>query len=342
MTDRRRLPLPDVLRGLAIVAMLIAHAVPMIPHVPGPLRFVMGNINDVASPLFALVMGISAQLAWRASASVGRTLLKQAIRGAVLIALGVWMATWGSWVAIVLPQLGLLLLVGAPLLLLRTKWLAVTAVVVTLASAPLVAWAKTQAWVYEHGPVVHSIAEWVAIGRSYRLLNLLPFFLLGALLLRHGFKRDKLLFSMLAIAPVAYLARPLGGRLLGVDEHASGSYLDTSHDVGLVLAVYCVTVLLMVPIGPRVDRAVAIVTTPVQHWGRLALSLYLLHVGIIAVWRSELGYPVVNSPVGWLLVVVVSLLVASLWWRLLGEGPVERLLALVTGSPRRAVALKRR
>ena len=287
-------------------------------------------------------MGISTQLAWRASGKIGRTLLKQAVRGVVLIALGVWMATWGSWVAIVLPQLGLLLIVGAPLLLLSTRWLAAVAAVVVIASAPLVAWANEQAWVYAHGEAVRSIADWIAVGHSYRLLNLLPFFLLGALLMRHGFKRDRLLYALLAIAPVAYLARPIGDRLLRQEEHASGSYLDTSHDLGLVLAVYCVAVLLMTPIKPSFDRAVALVCKPIQAWGRLALSLYLLHVGIIAIWRNSLGYPAENEPLGWLLVVGGSLLIASFWWRLIGEGPVERLLALLTGSPRRAVSLRGR
>ena len=48
----KRLVVPDVLRGVAIVAMLIAHAVPMLPEVPRALSFVMGNINSLASPLF--------------------------------------------------------------------------------------------------------------------------------------------------------------------------------------------------------------------------------------------------------------------------------------------------
>ena len=52
-------------------------------------------------------------------------LFQQVVRGLLLIALGLWMTEWGSWVAIVLSHLGVLLIVGAPLLLLSTRWLVV-------------------------------------------------------------------------------------------------------------------------------------------------------------------------------------------------------------------------
>ena len=56
-----RLVVPDVLRGVALFAMLVAHAKPFLVDLPGAVTFAMGSLNDLASPLFALVMGLSAQ-----------------------------------------------------------------------------------------------------------------------------------------------------------------------------------------------------------------------------------------------------------------------------------------
>ncbi|CAN7415970.1 heparan-alpha-glucosaminide N-acetyltransferase domain-containing protein [Microbacterium maritypicum] len=91
-----RLLVPDALRGFAIVAMLIAHAAPFVPNAPWAVQFITANFSSVASPLFALVMGMSAELVWRRGGPVGVTLLQQTLRGLFLIVLGVWMATWGS------------------------------------------------------------------------------------------------------------------------------------------------------------------------------------------------------------------------------------------------------
>lgn len=328
-----RLIVPDVLRGVAIVAMVLAHAAPMLPGIPHVLKSVTGNISDLASPLFALVMGMSAQLVWNAGGRVGAVLLQQAIRGVVLIALGVWMASWGSWVVIVLAFLGMLLIVGVPLLLLPTRWLAVAAGLAALVSAPVNALAREHVVpLVTSGPVIRHLAEWTVLGHSYRLTNLLPFFLLGALLLRHGLRRDRTMWGMLAIAPVAYLVRPVAERMLHVD-FISGSYPDTLHDIGLVFAAYAVIVLLATPTRPQ--PVVDAVFVPLKAWGRVALSLYLLHVGIIALWLGGQGArPAENAWGGWLLVVVVPLAVGWLWWRFVGNGPVEWLLGLVSLRPK--------
>lgn len=329
-----RLVVPDVLRGIAIVAMLIAHAAPTWTSRPRPIAFVTANINDLASPLFALVMGMSAQLLLaRVPAGRGRATLQQGLRGLVLIALGVWMATWGTWVVVVLAFLGVLLIVGAPLLLLGTRALAAVCVVVVLVSDPLNAWARTL-------PVITSspwsdLAQWVALGSSYRLTNLLPFFLLGALLIRHGIRRDGVLWAMLAIAPVAYLVRPLGERLAGWPEGVSGSFPDTLHDVGLVFLTYVAVVLLAEARAVPVRRVVRAVFAFLGATGQVALSLYLLHVGVLWLWGVLGAHRHPDDPLLLAMVVVMPLLAGWLWWRLVGTGPVEWLLGAVTGRRKR-------
>ncbi|WP_194397278.1 heparan-alpha-glucosaminide N-acetyltransferase domain-containing protein [Microbacterium atlanticum] len=327
--------MPDVLRGVAIIAMLLAHAMLFFPDASASMVFVVANVNDLASPLFALVMGMSAQIVWDRAPRWWPTLGQQWLRGLALIVLGLWMATWGSWVVIILAYLGLLLIVGVPLLKLRTGWLVMATIFAVIVSAPLNAWARGLA---STSPEWHwatqQLATWAALGTSYRLTNLLPFFLFGALLLRHGFRRDRWLQWMLVAAPITYLVRPLGERMLGWPE-VSGSYPDTLHDVGLVFATYVAVVWLATVTRPRPRRVIDGLFVPIRACGEVALSLYLLHVGIIAVWAGSLGLPVDTILLGWVLTVPLVVLVGWAWWRFVGTGPVEWLLGWVTGRPKR-------
>lgn len=329
-----RLVVPDVLRGLAIVAMLVAHAVPFLPEASEALRTVMAQVNDVASPLLALVMGMAAQLVTSRTPRSGRgpLLLQQLVRGGVLVALGLWMAGWGSWVAIVLGHLGVLLVVGTPLVLLPTRWLASVAAGVALLAAPVNARARDALLgSVDLDSPTGQLFGWLVLGGQYRVTNLLPFFLVGALLLRHGFHRDRLLWGLVVLAPVAYVVLPVLLRLRPGTDVSSGSLPDTLHDVGLVLAAYTAVVLLTGLRGARVRPVVGAVTAPVALVGTVALSLYVLHVGVIALWAPDGRRPVGNDHPGWLVVVLGTLLVGYAWARLVGTGPLEWVLGLVTG-----------
>ncbi|MFE6995710.1 hypothetical protein ACFVAE_07105 [Microbacterium sp. NPDC057659] len=327
--------MPDVLRGVAILAMLIAHAALFLPNMPWAVDFVRGNINDVASPLFALVMGMSAQLVWNRRAGVGRTILQQSVRGVILVVLGLWMMTWGSWVAIILQPLGLLLIVGVPLLLCGSRVLTTLLVVLAVLSQPVLTLARDYAAIiYGQGPVVRALAEWTVLGTHYRLLNLLLFFLLGALLLRAGLHRGRMLWVMAIVAVPAYLAKPIGERL-GAGPVQSGDYLDTLHDLGLVCVVYVIVILAATAARGSAQRFWAAVFVPFCAWGQVALSMYLLHVAIIAGWMRLYGLPDRNILIGWMLVVPLVCLIGWAWWRFVGPGPVEWLMGLVIGRRRR-------
>ena len=121
----------------------------------------MAQFSDLASPLFALVLGLSAQILLQRTPRSGRALMlvQQGIRGVVLIALGLWLSTWGTWVAVVLSFLGVVLIVGVPLLLLSTRWVAVIAVAVAVLSDPVNAWARQTLWSVVGGsPVLFDVA----------------------------------------------------------------------------------------------------------------------------------------------------------------------------------------
>ena len=338
-TRADRLVVPDVLRGIAILAMLIAHAKRLLPEMNGSASFVTGNISDLASPLFALVFGLSAQILLQRTPRASRPLMlvQQGLRGVVLIALGLWLSTWGTWVDIILAYLGVVLILGVPMLLLSTRWVAVIAVAVAVLSDPVNAWAREALWPAMVGasPVVAYTSLWVFLGDSYRVTNLLPFFLLGALLMRHGFRRDRILWIMAGIAPIAYLVRPVLERVTGSPEAVSGSIPDTLHDVGLVFATYVVIVLLATVRQPRAARAIAIVFEPLRAIGATALSIYLFHIGLLAL-MTRWGYvPIWDGYAQWAVIVVGVSAIGWVWWRFIGVGPVEWLLGWVTLRPKR-------
>ncbi|WP_435743078.1 acyltransferase family protein [Microbacterium sp. PMB16] len=337
-----RLLIPDALRGFAIIAMLIAHAASFVPNVPWAAQFVTANFSELASPLFALVMGMSAELVWRRGGRVGTTLLQQMLRGLFLIVLGVWMATWGSWVAVILSYLGLLIILGAPILLARTPVVIAVTAVLLVVSQPLLALARTWVWIYSAPVPVQEFMTWMFLGPQYRVVNLLPMFLIGALLIRHGLKRDRLLWALAVIAPLAYLAWAIGQRLGAVQ---SGDYLDTLKDIGLVFAVYVCVVVAATVRRERAERFWAGIFVPLRACGQVALSLYLLHVGLIALWNNAYGRPAENFYPGWLVIVPGMILVGWLWWRFVGTGPVEWVMGWITGRPkplRRAAEKSRR
>lgn len=326
-----RLLVPDVLRGFAIIAMLIAHAASFLPNVPWAVHFVTANFSDVASPLFALVMGMSAELVWRRGGRVGTTLLQQTLRGLFLVVLGVWMATWGSWVAVVLSFLGLLIIIGAPILLARTPIVIAATVLILVVSQPLLDLARTWTWVFTAPLPVRELMTWMFLGPQYRVVNLLPMFLIGALLIRHGLKRDRLLWVLAAAAPLAYLAWAVGQRLGTV---VSGDYLDTLKDLGLVFAVYVCVVLAATVRREGAERVWAAIFVPLRACGQVALSLYLLHVALIALWNNAYGRPADNFVLGWLVIVPGMILVGWLWWRFIGTGPVEWVMGWLTARPK--------
>ena len=327
----KRLLIPDILRGFAIIAMLIAHAASFVPNAPWAVHFATSMFSEVASPLFALVMGMSAELVWRRGGRVGTTLLQQVLRGLFLIVLGVWMATWGSWVAVILAYLGVLIILGAPILLARTPIVIAVAAVLLIVSQPLLSVARTWVWVYSAPAPVRELMTWMFLGPQYRVVNLLPMFLIGALLIRHGMKRDRLLWALAAAAPLAYVAWGIGQRLGTVQ---SGDYLDTLKDLGLVFAVYVCVVLAATVRRERAERFWAAIFVPLRACGQVALSLYLLHVALIALWNNAYGRPADNFYPGWLVVVPGMILVGWLWWRFIGTGPVEWVMGWITGRPK--------
>jgi uncharacterized protein len=331
---------PDVARGVALMAMLIAHAGPIMVDQPAATSFLQGQLNDLASPLFALAMGAAAAIvlakAGTARGAARSVIVQNLIRGAILVLLGLLLETWGSWIAIVLSFLGIVLAVGTPLLLLGTRALAAVLAVLLLVGAPL-----NTAVLSIAGPLITSgertpasfLLEWVFLSPHYRVTNLLPWFLLGALLFRMRFGGPRTGWVLLAIAVPAWWVGPLWRGATGEEFSASGSYVDTLHDAGLVLLAMGLIILLASIRGPGAG-VVRAVFLPFRAIGSVSLSLYVFQVAVVALMSASGISFGTTDPVAWLVLVLGVPLVGILWWRFVGKGPIEWLTGVVSGRYR--------
>lgn len=346
-----RLEVLDVVRGVAILAMLIAHGVPFLwpTGVSRPLEMTLGAINAVASPLFGLAMGCAAALVWArpaASRTWPRRVLTDVARGVVVFAFGMLLVELDTWVAIVLQVLGVLMVIGLPVAALagagmrdgpwqdRLRWTLLTVTGALFLLAPWVTGAVAPAAERLPNGSTGGLAEvWAALvaGWSYRAVSLLPFFALGAVLAAAGLlRRPRRLFAWAAPVGIALSAL----RLLGVLRPAelSGGFMDQWWDLTLV-AVAVAVVSGLVGFGSRSLRPV---WRSIADLGAIALSVYALQLVVLrplmewGAWRD-------SAALAWVAMVALILIPSALmvgWRRTLGPGPLERLVALVTGKGR--------
>lgn len=336
-----RLALPDILRGIAILAMVIAHAQPFLPQTPRPVMFVVGLISSMAAPLFALVMGMSAQLVWDFSrSSKARVFWRQGVKAVALIVLGIWMMTWGSWVAIVLQYLGVVLLIGVPLLLLP-RITRLPLAVVLFAITPLVFQllrGRTMELITQPGfdsgapgTVGQRYAyDFLGSGSSYWPAELLAFFLVGSVLVGMHLTRSNAIVVLVA-ASALFLPIQL---LLATDAYPAPSWVDIGRDITVVAFAYAVSTLV------AEWRPLEWLISAVRDIGRVSLTIYLVHILFIAAYFDghvpQFGYgrPIENVWWAWAVTVIAIPLWGMLWWRTVGVGPVEWLLNVLEARPR--------
>lgn len=324
----------DAARGLAIVAMVIAHGLPFIStRVSDSAMFVLHQVNDLASPLFALVMGAAAALAF-ARGSASRGIARSVTKGLALILLAVGLEQLDHWVAVILHILGLLLMVGTPLLLLGSRWLLGLAAAL-FAAGPWVIEGLTRAagGVAGSQPVTtiwatNPLVQWLVLNPHYRVLTLLPLFLVGAVLARRGVGDERTSWWC-ALAGLAMVWASFAAGLMGQPVVFSGDFPDQVQEDGLALAAYGMVMATGV-VGAR-GKSLCAVQRPLALIGQVALSLYVGHVLLLVplIARFPQG--------GWVAMAIllsVSLVTAWAWARFLGQGPVEWVLERVSPSRR--------
>ena len=303
----------DVVRFLALVSMYVAHVAP----VPGPAH-VLELSEYLTMPLFALLVGVGAQLGVR-SAAAGtrgrRWWWSMVVRAAVLVALGLALDRAGAQVVIVLVHLGVLLVVAGPLARLPL------AVVVAVAVAALVAGQTTE------------MARFVWADGPYRLLPMVLYAAVGVLLSRWwlcGARARSVVLPLafgcgLLVLAAAMLAAEQLGRLdlVPYSGTAQETVLDTLLAAGVLgVGLAAARLLSRIAAGRRLVSVLAAA-------GAMTLTLYALQI----LW---LAYDVRVLPPGqpddsWVNLAVLlggSLVLAVLWpavvrpapWR---TGPLE-------------------
>lgn len=326
MTDRARVVGLDVVRGVAVLAMIVNHVAPAPDQTGWQVAAFVGGGKRPAV-LFVLVGGIAVGLllarAGRAGtplAEVRRVLL---CRGLVLIALGLALATLGTNISVVLDTWGLMLISAAALAGVRPRirW------GICLLALVLGSWISSQAM----SPAVLRMAaqpgltlllDWFAFG-TYPYLEWLGVLGIGwslsvlDLTSRRIQARLVLIGSALACVLVVNPLLDLADRTV---PHTLVLYVSGT---GLAMAVVGAACWLAgVPVARRV-------LWPLAATGRSALSIYTLHVVALAVWFGA-GRP--GGYTWWALSMMCLCCVVAACLMTVGgrSGPMERLLRLAS------------
>ncbi|GAA4396305.1 hypothetical protein GCM10023168_00060 [Fodinibacter luteus] len=313
----------DAARGLAVVSMLVAHLSP----VGGPL-----TVSEyLTAPLFAVIIGTSmgVQLAERRPAA-GPFLRDNAVRASVLIVLGVLLQRVYHQIAVILPYLGLLVVVLAPLALLLHRMPVRTVVLSAILSivSPLVM-DRARAWTATGGDrprVVLELVHWLAAGGSYRVISLLAM-ALGGLALATVLRRAGRLPAAWAVGGLLTVAG-LGTYLVGALTPAGASaYSGTTAEISGATLLGCASVVLSFGVVQVLrDHGAGRVAEPLLATGRLALSAYTLQIlwlALVAAVRDQ-----ARDDTWWVLGSSLVVVVGSCWAleRTWGTGPLEWLV----------------
>ena len=333
MPTTRRLEGLDAARGFAVISMLVAHL--------SPAGGVFTISEYLTAPLFAVVIGVAMgiHLADRRPGA-GQFLLENLQRGVLLILLGVLLQEMYFWIIVVLPYLGLLIVVLAPLALLlhRAPLLTLGLAVAGAVLGPIVRERVDGAWgVGGDLPAgAGDLVTWLALGEAYRVLSFLPM-ALGGLALATVLRRVTevpvayaVSGVLLASAAVAYL---LGRGSVGGSAPYSGV---TAEVIGATLLATGAVVASFVVLHLARQVGLGRLLDPVLATGRLALTAYTLQILYLAVLEVFRGGA---SDDTWLVLVSTTVVVLGACWALdrwWGTGPLEWVFHRLRPTPRPA------
>ena len=340
-----RLLFVDWARGAAYVLMVIAHVAPS----DGPARILLVS-EFLTAPLFALLIGVGAQLSWSTSGEHGwRYVLREAVRAVLVIALGLLLMQSAASVLIVLVHLGVLMLLCLPLVRLRTTPLAVVAVlalVLALAVPGLyrsLTGGHVAVTAASEPDAFITVLGLIGGTGGYRMTGFLLCAILGMLTIRVLRNMSAAEWWRGALASAAafavMLAQLVVPNLLGLYEvHAydgtpSEQIGVASGALGVLLAMWTLE---RSPLGRALpSHAAQLLAAP----GQAGLTLYALQVLVLHVY--QVNNPLVRDDHWWMLALLIVLGVgfAVVWQAVLeslarripsarrwGRGPLEGLI----------------
>ncbi|NHA66669.1 DUF418 domain-containing protein [Phycicoccus flavus] len=336
----------DAARGLAVLSMLVAHL--------SPVGGVLDLSEYLTAPLFAVTIGAAMGLALaRPHVDRLRFVLDNALRGVLLVLLGVVLQALYWQIDVVLPYLGVLVVVLAPfaLLLRPVPVLAVGLVVAGAVLGPVVTERAREAVAAGTAAtgLTRDLVLWTATGPSYRLVSFLPMALAGVLLaaLLPRLTRPGLPAALAAVlVTTSGVVHVLGLRTADGAAPYSGSTAEvvaaTFLAAGAVAASFALVALARAAV-PVVSPVLGRLLLPVLAVGRLALTAYTLQVLVLAVIAGVRDGARDDT---WPVLLTTTAVVVGACWaldRFAGTGPLEVLVRAARvpergrhGGPRRS------
>lgn len=270
----------------------------------------------LTAPLFALIIGIGAQMSW----TRGVTWPTIWLRAVVLIALGWWLATWGTAVLIVLTYLGFLLPIAYAAARVRSSVLIAVAVILI----PVSAWARglfPRRMLYDF---LTDPGGWVAAltisGWSYRLSALIVWAIAGILVARRWVLTPR---PKEQVATGLVLTVVTGGaflaHLLGLFElHPySGTAVEITFNLFLVVGCYAICEALLRSMPAHVTRLVA-------DPGRMTLTLYTAQILWLAFYGRVLHPGRIDDTWANVAILCLGSIIFAAAWTHLVSAPLTR------------------
>lgn len=303
----------DAARGLAIVGMLVVHLT--IPE--GLLTIPAGR----SSALFGVLVGTTLTLLTGGAEPPGRSTrarlrLSITLRGAALIMIG--LALWeipGLPFAVIIDVYGALILVLIPLLFAPRPVLIGAAALFAIGGSLIV---NRIGFIYvpqdQRLAVLPSV--WFVTGQ-YPGLVFIVYLLMGMIAGRSGLDQRKTQITMIATgALLALTGYGVGAVVPGqfATPH-SNTLWEVLGDGGVALTAIGLAQL----VAPLPIARTAL--TPLAALGSMSLTVYVLQVIAVLVWP----FSYLSTTLLWSMV-VGSVLFALVWRRLLGSGPLERIV----------------
>ncbi|SIN69194.1 heparan-alpha-glucosaminide N-acetyltransferase domain-containing protein [Agromyces cerinus] len=352
----RRVDGVDAARGLALIGMFVAHVAPAVAS--ADLASLLAIADERPRLLFALTagMGLAFISGGTRPIATGRNLLRRqvAIRAVILIALGLIIAvTLQPLVFIILDVYGVAFLVMLPLLFMPAR-AALGAGIALLAIMPgFAALASTTDLVVDLQQGSAAIlVDWFVSG-AYPVVEWVPVMMIGLALVRFDLASPRVVtIAALAGAATAAVLLPIVAVMPGGADAASAhetdpwvsalrTSLEALGNVGVGVVVVAGLLLLTFFARPSVRRVAGAVLSPVIAMGSMPLTIYTLHLVVLAASiRVEGGYYTDDSFELLLGLIAGSMVFAWLWRRYLGRGPLERALRWASGRNRADGALE--
>jgi uncharacterized membrane protein YeiB len=348
----------DVARGLAILGMLAAHALVLRPIDAADPTTWGAIVQGRSAIMFAVLAGVSIAIMSGGARPVSgqqlvRVRLRIAIRAVVLFGLGGLLASLNTNVYVILEYYSVLFVLALPFLRWRPRSILILAAVLTVVMpvAQLVLSRARAGWDLRPTAIIELVIEgnypamiWIvfllvglAVGRldlrGPDVLRML--FLLGSAASLVGYSAGELSAAIVPrSAGSVYSGTTFDwSRLLDISALAttaphSGSPFEIVGSTGLAVAILALCVM--------TTRRAFVLVVPLAATGSMALSAYTAQIIVFAVIQAGAG---ADRTGGWsvfITLAVITLAASTLWAYLVGPGPLERGLSVLSARAARS------